>query len=112
MRALLTLLAYVLVTSTGCAITASGIYPGLAPGDEVQTIDVTVIGISLDATRDSLDIGYKKLRLTRVPSFEEPVLIPSVEATTTAETSIHGGTTITDRLEVGTYDQQEETPCP
>ena len=88
---------------SGCALTYTtpagatvGAYTGLAPGDELQTLDATVIGISVDATRQSLDIGYKKLRMTRIPTYEEPAVVPSVLFTTTVDDS-----SITDKLSVG-----------
>lgn len=95
--------ALALVVS-GCAVTYTlpgeggtvGAYTGLAPSDEVQTVDMAVIGISIDATRQSLDIGYKKIRQTRIPAFDKPSLVPSVLFTTTV-----GDSSITDQLRVG-----------
>ena len=91
---------------SGCALTHTtpdghvyGVYPGLAPSDEVQTGEVTIIGVSVDAARDSIDIGYKKIRMTRVPAFDKPALVPSVTTTTSVNSSF--GTSITDTLKVG-----------
>ena len=87
----------------GCAVTYTlpngavlGAYTGLAPGDELQTIDMSVIGISVDATRQSLDIGYKKIRQTRIPAFDRPSLVPSVLFSTSVTES-----GLTDQLKVG-----------
>jgi hypothetical protein len=95
-------LAALCVLSSGCAVTYTlpnggelGAYTGLAPSDEVQTVDMSVVGISVDATRQSLDIGYKKIRQTRIPAFDRPSLIPSVLFSTTVESD-----GLTDRLEV------------
>ena len=91
------------VLLSGCAVTYTlpsgaslGAYTGLAPSDEVQTVDMSVIGISVDATRQSLDIGYKKIRQTRVPAFDKPSLVPSVLFSTTVESD-----GLTDTLKVG-----------
>ena len=88
----------------GCAVTlsdeagvrAAGFFTGLAPSDEVQTLDVSVIGLSVDATRQSFDLGYKKYRMTRIPAFDRPSLVPSVLFTTTV-----GDAAVTDTLKVG-----------
>ena len=97
-----TIALVVCLVVAGCAVTYTlpngaelGAYTGLAPSDEVQTVDMSVIGISVDATRQSLDIGYKKIRQTRIPAFDRPSLVPSVLFSTTVES---GG--VTDKLEV------------
>jgi hypothetical protein len=97
------LLVLACLVLSGCAVTYTlpnggelGAYTGLAPSDEVQTVDMSVIGISVDATRQSLDIGYKKIRQTRVPAFDKPSLVPSVLFSTTV-----GSDSLTDTLKVG-----------
>jgi hypothetical protein len=94
---------------TGCAVTYArpggvsfGIYPGVAPAeDTIQTLDFTVVGVSIDATRESLDIGYKAGRVTSIPTSCKDVTVPSVLSAKSVSGSLTGGTTISDTLTVG-----------
>lgn len=94
----------------GCALTHTtasgesfGLYPGLAPAeDTIQTIDFTVVGVSIDATRQSLDVGYKAGRITSIPvRCEAAPGVPGVTSAKSVSGSLTGGTTITDTLTVG-----------
>lgn len=102
-------LALAAVLLSGCAITYArpggvslGVYPGLAPNaGTIQTLDFTIVGVSIDATRESLDIGYKAGRVTSIPTSCKEVTVPSVLSTKSVTGSFAGGTTINDTLSVG-----------
>jgi len=100
------------LAASGCALTytseggaAVGLYPGLAPSDEVQTLDVTIVGISIDATREAIDLGYKRMQMTRIPGYEEPTFVPTVSTTTSTGA---GAAQVEQKLEVNTYEPRRK----
>ena len=113
------------LTVAGCGLTvmhADGsnwaLHPGMVPQkNTVQTMDFTVVGIEIDAAREALTVGYKAGRITLTPvamCAENPAegtetlrcsevewSVPRVESTKTVESSLRGGTRITDTLNIG-----------
>ena len=79
----------------------AGVYLGsIPPSSNVATIDMTVVGIDLDAARNSVTVGYKRGRVTSIPAAEPPLSFPTLNSSTTIKTGLGIGATIEDSLEV------------